>query len=402
MKIQDISMVDFDYALPEERIALHPLAKRSDSRLLHYEKGNIAHRHFTDIVGLFEPSDFWVVNNTKVIPARIHFQKSTGGVIEIFCLEPLDKDYTSALTAKEKCTWLCFVGGAKKWKEGSLFKSYSLNGQQGTLEVMCVHRGDNGFVIDWKWNLGQFSEVLEAIGELPIPPYLNRATEEEDYDRYQTLFAQWEGSVAAPTASLHFDEKVINALMAKGVTQGQLTLHVGAGTFKPVSADTLGNHEMHAEYFEVSLAFITQWMEKLKQGHRTIVVGTTALRTLESLYWLGNEHATPDEHGLFHLGQWSPYQEKPENSLIQNLEYLYQKATDSGLDVIAGTTQIIIGPGYTIKTIQALITNFHQPKSTLLLLVHAIVGEDWKKIYQSALDNYYRFLSYGDSSWLSA
>jgi S-adenosylmethionine:tRNA ribosyltransferase-isomerase len=266
---------------------------------------------------------------------------------------------------------------------------------------MCVDRGDNGFVIDWKWDLGQFSEVLEAIGELPIPPYLNRATEEEDYDRYQTLFAKWEGSVAAPTASLHFDETVIAALKQKGVTQGQLTLHVGAGTFKPVSADTLGNHEMHAEYFEVSLAFITQWMEKLKQGNRTIVVGTTALRTLESLYWLGNEHATPDEHGLFHLGQWSPYQEMPENSLIQNLEYLYQKATDSGLDVIAGTTQIIIGPGYTIKTIQALITNFHQPKSTLLLLVHAIVGEDWKKIYQSALDNDYRFLSYGDSSWLS-
>lgn len=394
-------MVDFDYPLPEERIALHPLAKRSDSKLLHFQKGEITHLNFRDIVDLFEPNDFWVVNNTKVIPARIHFQKSTGGVIEIFCLEPLDMDYTSAL-AKEKCTWLCFVGGAKKWKEGSLFKSYSINGKKGTLEVMCVHSGDNGFVIDWKWDLGQFSEVLEAIGELPIPPYLNRATEEEDYDRYQTLFAKWEGSVAAPTASLHFDETVIETLKQKGVTQGQLTLHVGAGTFKPVSADTLGKHEMHAEYFEVSTAFIAQWIEKLKQGHRTIVVGTTALRTLESLHWLGNERAVPDEHGLFHLGQWSPYQEKPENSLIENLEYLYQKATELGLDVIAGATQIIIGPGYTIKTIQALITNFHQPKSTLLLLVHAIVGEDWKRIYQSALDNDYRFLSYGDSSWLSA
>jgi S-adenosylmethionine:tRNA ribosyltransferase-isomerase len=249
--------------------------------------------------------------------------------------------------------------------------------------------------------VGQFSEVLDAIGELPIPPYLNRETEEEDYDRYQTLFAQWEGSVAAPTASLHFDQGVIQSLLKKGITQGQLTLHVGAGTFKPVSADTLSKHEMHAEYFEISKDFIEQWMTKLKNGQRTIAVGTTALRTLESLYWLGNERATPDEHGLFHLGQWSPYQEKPENSLIQNLEYLYQKATELGLDVIAGTTQIIIGPGYTIKTIQALITNFHQPKSTLLLLVHAIVGDDWKKIYQSALDNHYRFLSYGDSSWLS-
>ena len=394
-------MVDFDYALPEERIALHPLARRSDSKLLHYEKGNITHRQFIDIVDLFEPDDFWVVNNTKVIPARIHFQKSTGGVIEIFCLEPIDMDYTSALTAKEKCTWLCFVGGAKKWKEGSLFKTYSLHGQSGTVSVTCVHRGDNGFVIEWTWDVGQFSEVLEAIGELPIPPYLNRATEEEDYDRYQTLFAQWKGSVAAPTASLHFDEKVINALMAKGVTQGQLTLHVGAGTFKPVSAETLGHHDMHAEYFEVSLDFLAKWIDKLKKGDRTIVVGTTALRTLESLYWLGNERAVPDENGLFHLGQWTPYQEKTETSLLDNLEYLYQKTTDLGLDVIAGTTQIIIGPGYNIKTIQALITNFHQPKSTLLLLVHAIVGENWKRIYQSALDHDYRFLSYGDSSWLS-
>ncbi len=400
-KIQDLSISEFDYPLPDERIAVHPLANRSDSKLLYYKNGAISHLNFRDIVDLFQPNDFWVVNNTKVIPARIHFQKSTGGIIEIFCLEPMDMDYTTALTSRDHCTWKCFVGGAKKWKEGSLFKSYTLNGQSGTVEVICLHRGDQGFVIEWKWDLGQFSEVLDAIGELPIPPYLNRETEEEDYDRYQTLFAQWEGSVAAPTASLHFDQGVIQSLLDKGVTQGQLTLHVGAGTFKPVSADTLSKHEMHAEYFEVSLAFIVQWMEKLKQGHRTIVVGTTALRTLESLYWLGNERAVPDEHGLFHLGQWSPYQEMPENSLIENLEYLYQKATELGLDVVAGTTQIIIGPGYTIKTIQALITNFHQPKSTLLLLVHAIVGEDWKRIYQSALDNDYRFLSYGDSSWLS-
>lgn len=400
-KIQEISINDFSYDLPNERIALHPLAKRSDSKLLHYHNGEISHRHFHQIADLFEPNDFWVVNNTKVIPARIHFEKSTGGIIEIFCLEPLGMDYTSALTAVEKCRWLCFVGGAKKWKEGSLVKQYNINGQSGTVEILCTQRGDDGFIIDWHWDLGQFSEVLEAIGELPIPPYLNRATEEEDYDRYQTLFAKWEGSVAAPTASLHFDEQVIESLIQKGVTQGQLTLHVGAGTFKPVSADKIGKHEMHAEYFEVSLAFIEQWMDKIRKGSRTIVVGTTALRTLESLYWLGNERAVTDEKGLFHLGQWTPYEEKPEMPLLENLEYLYQKAKESGLNVIAGTTQIIIGPGYTTKTIEALITNFHQPKSTLLLLVHAIVGEDWKKIYQSALDNDYRFLSYGDSSWLS-
>jgi S-adenosylmethionine:tRNA ribosyltransferase-isomerase len=398
--IQNISIDDFDYPLTENHIAKYPLANRSDSQLLYYHEGKIEHKKFKDIIDLFSPGDLWVVNNTKVIPARIHFQKNTGAQIEVFCLEPLGMDYTTALTAKTNNQWLCFVGGAKKWKEGTLSKPYSLNGEDGVVEVTCLEKREDGFIIDWKWSVGQFSEMLDACGELPIPPYLNRDTEPEDYERYQTLFAKLAGSVAAPTASLHFDESIIQKIQEKNVQQATLTLHVGAGTFKPVSAAQIGGHEMHAEYFEVSLPFMAGWIEKLKNNQRTIVVGTTALRTLETLYWLGNQKCQPDTQQLFHLGQWVPYENQPENSLLENIEWLYQKATSMGLSSIAGTTQIIIGPGYEIKSADALVTNFHQPKSTLLLLVHAVVGEDWKKIYHEALNYPYRFLSYGDSSWL--
>jgi S-adenosylmethionine:tRNA ribosyltransferase-isomerase len=400
-KIQSLSIDAFDYSLPEDRIAKYPLVKRSDSKLLHYQNGEIKHFAFPDIVHLFHPGDYWVINNTKVIPARLHFQKSTGGVIEIFCLEPLNMDYTSALTQTKSGTWRCFVGGAKKWKDGVLSKIYVLNGVENQFHALCLEKEENSFVIQFNWTGGQFSEVLDACGELPIPPYLNRETEPEDYDRYQTLFAEWEGSVAAPTASLHFDHEIIDRLKSRGVQQGFLTLHVGAGTFKPVNAQNIGLHEMHAEYFEVSLDFIKTWIEKIKKQERTIVVGTTALRTLESVYWLGNERAKPDEAGLFHLGQWIPYEEKLSYSLIENLNWLYQIATEKNLSSIAGTTQILIGPGYEIRTADVLITNFHQPKSTLLLLVHAVIGDDWEKVYQTALDEGYRFLSYGDSSWLN-
>lgn len=399
--IQSISIEDFDYPLTEQHIAKYPLPKRSDSQLLYYHEGNIEHKNFKDIVALFRPGDFWVVNNTKVIPARIIFQKTSGARIEIFCLEPLGMDYTTALTCSANSQWLCFVGGAKKWKAGKLEKKYQKGTETGILEATCVSKSENGFIIQFNWNVGTFSEVLDACGELPIPPYLNRATETEDYDRYQTLFAKWEGSVAAPTASLHFDEAIIQELKDRDVRQGAVTLHVGAGTFKPVSASTIGEHEMHAEYFEVSLSFIQAWINKIINNERTIIVGTTALRTLESLYWLGNEKLVPDENQIFHLPQWTPYQTQEEFSLLENLIWLEEYAVRMGIDQIAGTTQIIIGPGYSIKTADALITNFHQPKSTLLLLIYAAVGEDWKKIYDAALQFPYRFLSYGDSSWLS-
>lgn len=399
-KIQEINIHDFDYPLPDNRIAKYPLENRSDSKLLHYSKGQISDKRFTDIVDLFLPNDLWVVNNTKVIPARLHFKKSTGAIIEIFCLEPLQMDYTQALSQRHSVIWKCFVGGAKKWKDGALYLSIVVNDKEVILSAECLEKIDNAFIIEFKWDGPTFSEILDAVGELPIPPYLNRDTEPEDYDRYQTLFAESSGSVAAPTASLHFDEKVLNAIEQKGVTKMSLTLHVGAGTFKPVNTAQLGDHVMHAEYFEVSRDLIDRWIKQWQNSGRLIVVGTTALRTLESIFWIAHENLMPDDNGLFHVGQWLPYERKEDKDALLVMEELLSKMTKNNWEKVVGTTQIIIGPSYQIKTADALITNFHQPKSTLLLLVYAVVGSDWRKIYQHALEQEYRFLSYGDSSWL--
>ncbi len=400
-KIQEINIEDFDYPLPDEKIARHPLEKRSDSRLLYYRDGEIEDRSFRDIVELFRSDDLWIVNNTRVIPARIKFTKSTGATIEIFCLEPLLWDYTQALSQTTSVRWKCFVGGAKKWKEGPLFHSVVIEGKEVILSALCLEKVDNAFYIEFNWEGATFSEILDAIGELPIPPYLNRDTEPEDYDRYQTLFAELSGSVAAPTASLHFDQEILSQLKEKGVQQQSLTLHVGAGTFKPVNTTKLGEHIMHAEYFEVSQSLISAWINQWKNNGRIIVVGTTALRTLESIFWLAHENLSPQEDGLYHIDQWLPYQITTSKDRIQILEQLLEKMKSEGREKLVGTTQILMGPSYTIQSADVLITNFHQPKSTLLLLVHAAVGEDWKKIYNHALTHDYRFLSYGDSSWLT-
>lgn len=399
-KIQEINIEDFDYPLPEEKIARHPLEKRSDSRLLHYHDGHIEDRSFREIVSLFRPNDLWVVNNTRVIPARIKFTKSTGAAIEIFCLEPLQWDYTQALSQTSSVQWKCFVGGAKKWKEGPLTLALSIHGKEIILSAWCLEKIDNAFHIEFNWEGATFSEILDAVGELPIPPYLNRDTEPEDYDRYQTLFAELSGSVAAPTASLHFDEGVLHDLKSKGVQQQSLTLHVGAGTFKPVNTTQLGEHIMHAEYFEVGQTLIQAWIDQWKNQGRIIVVGTTALRTLESVFWIAHENLEPNEKGLFHVDQWLPYQITTSKNRIHVMEQLLEKMKGEGREKLIGTTQILMGPSYTIQSADVLITNFHQPKSTLLLLVNAAIGEDWKKIYHHALSNGYRFLSYGDSSWL--
>ncbi len=399
-KIQEINIQDFDYPLPDNRIAKYPLENRSDSKLLHYSKGQISNKRFTDIVDLFLPNDLWVVNNTKVIPARLHFKKWTGAIIEIFCLEPLQMDYTQALSQRQSVIWKCFVGGAKKWKDGALNLTIVVNDKEVILSAECLEKIENAFIIEFKWDGPTFSEILDAVGELPIPPYLNRDTEPEDYDRYQTLFAETSGSVAAPTASLHFDEKVLDAIKQKGVTKMSLTLHVGAGTFKPVNTAQLGDHVMHAEYFEVSRDLIERWVKQWQNSGRLIVVGTTALRTLESIFWIAHENLIPDDNGLFHVGQWLPYERKEDKETLLVMEELLSKMIKNNWDKIVGTTQIIIGPSYQIKTADVLITNFHQPKSTLLLLVYAVVGSDWRKIYQHALEQEYRFLSYGDSSWL--
>ena len=400
-KIQEINIEDFDYPLPDEKIARHPLEKRSDSRLLYYRDGEIEDRSFRDIVALFRSDDLWIVNNTRVIPARIKFTKSTGATIEIFCLEPLQWDYTQALSQTTSVRWKCFVGGAKKWKEGPLFHSVVIEGKEVILSALCLEKVDNAFYIEFNWEGATFSEILDAIGELPIPPYLNRDTEPEDYDRYQTLFAELSGSVAAPTASLHFDQEILSQLKEKGVQQQSLTLHVGAGTFKPVNTTKLGEHIMHAEYFEVSQSLISTWINQWKNKGKIIVVGTTALRTLESVFWLAHENLSPQEDGLYHIDQWLPYQITTSKDRIQILEQLLEKMKSEGREKLVGTTQILMGPSYTIQSADVLITNFHQPKSTLLLLVHAAVGEDWKKIYNHALTHAYRFLSYGDSSWLA-
>jgi len=400
-KIQEINIEDFDYPLPDEKIARHPLEKRSDSRLLYYRDGEIEDRSFRDIVALFRSDDLWIVNNTRVIPARIKFTKSTGATIEIFCLEPLQWDYTQALSQTTSVRWKCFVGGAKKWKEGPLFHSVVIEGKEVILSALCLEKVDNAFYIEFNWEGATFSEILDAIGELPIPPYLNRDTEPEDYDRYQTLFAELSGSVAAPTASLHFDQEILSQLKEKGVQQQSLTLHVGAGTFKPVNTTKLGEHIMHAEYFEVSQSLISTWINQWKNKGKIIVVGTTALRTLESVFWLAHENLSPQEDGLYHIDQWLPYQITTSKDRIQILEQLLEKMKSEGREKLVGTTQILMGPSYTIQSADVLITNFHQPKSTLLLLVHAAVGEDWKKIYNHALTHDYRFLSYGDSSWLT-
>ena len=399
-KIQEINIEHFDYPLPDNRIAKYPLANRSDSKLLHYSKGQISDKRFTDIVDLFLPNDLWVVNNTKVIPARLHFTKSTGASIEIFCLEPLHMDYTQALSQKNTGVWKCFVGGAKKWKDGELYLPVQVNGKEVILSAQCLEKFENAFIIAFKWEGATFSEILDAIGELPIPPYLNRDTEPEDYDRYQTLFAETSGSVAAPTASLHFDEKVLEGIAEKGVTKMPLTLHVGAGTFKPVNTTQLGDHIMHAEYFVVSRELIEQWVKQWQNGGRIIVVGTTALRTLESIFWIAHENLMPDDSGFFHVGQWLPYECQKRRNPLNVMEDLLAQIIENDWSKLVGTTQIIMGPSYQVRSADVLITNFHQPKSTLLLLVYAAIGEDWKSVYHHALVKNYRFLSYGDSSWL--
>ncbi len=400
-KIQEINIEDFSYPLPDERIAKYPLEKRSDSKLLHFEDGQISDKKFTDIVHLFNAQDLWVVNNTKVIPARLHFQKSTGAIIEIFCLEPAGMDHTQALSQRQQVIWKCFVGGAKKWKEGDLYLTLQVNGVDVTLSATCLRKSENAFIIEFRWAGPTFAEILDAVGELPIPPYLKRATEPEDYDRYQTLFAQLSGSVAAPTASLHFDEDILSALKDKGVEQQSLTLHVGAGTFKPVNTEQLGDHVMHAEYFEVSKSLIQSWIRQWQKSGRIVVVGTTALRTLESIFWIAHEDLNPDEQGLFHVSQWLPYQTIQKKNPLTVMTELLLKMQINNWEKIVGSTQIIMGPSYEIKAADVLITNFHQPKSTLLLLVYAAIGEDWKRIYHHALEKDYRFLSYGDSSWLT-
>lgn len=403
-----IQIADYNYPLPDERIAKFPLAERDQSKLLVYRKGEVVQDTFTSLPSYLPKGALMVFNNTKVIQARLHFHKETGAQIEVFCLEPAaPRDYSLMFQQQGKCAWLCLVGNLKKWKEGALHREITL--PTGEVLILSVSRGENlgtSFWMDfeWKWKeesskeLPTWAEVLDAVGELPIPPYLNRDTQESDKRTYQTVYSKVKGSVAAPTAGLHFTERVLQDLDAQGIDREELTLHVGAGTFKPVKSKEIEGHEMHTEHIAVHKRTI----EKLiaHEGW-CIAVGTTSVRTLESLYYMGilaaqNPEASEEE---LHVPQWMPYEHEGPTTL-QALQSLLDYMNRHQLEVLHSSTQIIIAPGYSYHIVRFMVTNFHQPQSTLLLLVSAFVKGNWRTIYDYALAHDFRFLSYGDSSLL--
>jgi S-adenosylmethionine:tRNA ribosyltransferase-isomerase len=407
-----ISIADFSYTLPDDRIAAYPLAERDASKILIYRDKEIKEDIYRHISEHIPERSFLVFNNTKVIEARLLFQKPSGGIIEIFCLEPHQQyhDISSAMHQQEKVWWHCLIGGASKWKHGQVLRKTIITSQHEIrLQAVFIEKITDSFVVELSWDPPQlsFAEVLHHAGAIPLPPYIRRKTEIIDTDRYQTIYAAPEGSVAAPTAGLHFTKEVFESMAAKNIGKSFVTLHVGAGTFKPVKAETIGQHEMHAEFIEVSAGTIEHLLKKSNEV--IIPVGTTSLRTLESIYWLGVKLLSPRKKELtenetgWKLGQWESFELASsavpvEEALNALLEYLKENRRDS----LMAKTSIIITPGYQTKMAHALITNFHQPQSTLLLLIASLVGEDWKKIYEYALKNNFRFLSYGDGCLLWA
>lgn len=395
---RNIKIQDYTYTLPDEKIARFPLPERDQSKLLVYKKGEV---HQTVYAALYKelPADTMLVfNNTKVVEARLYFEKNTGSKIEVFCLEPAETyaDITSAMLQRHKVLWKCLVGGAKKWKEDALQKTIDSPQGKIVIEARKTEKENDYFLIEFSWNNDfTFAEVLHLLGEIPLPPYLNRKSEASDKERYQTVYATFDGSVAAPTAGLHFTETLMQNLSSKNIEQHYLTLHVGAGTFKPVKADTMQQHEMHAEFFEVDKDIL----EKIiRRKNKIIAVGTTSLRTLESLYWMGVKLLS--DKGFGDLLQWECYELLQEYSLSEAIQALLKYMNEKNIEKLYAKTQIIIAPGYQLKVADGLITNFHQPNSTLLLLVASVVGDDWKKLYDYALNNDFRFLSYGDGSLL--
>lgn len=401
MKIhpKEITIADYTYDLPDERIAKYPLERRDESKLLYYQNKEIQEHVFNQLADVISPKTLLVYNNTKVIRARMLFFKETGAKIEIFCLEPHQPvDYALSFQSRERVVWRCMVGGAKKWKEDKLHMELASG---AVLSAEKIRRDNGDFLIEFSWDDAEltFTDVIEQSGNIPIPPYLNRQSEESDLSDYQTVYAKHKGSVAAPTAGLHFTDGLLDNLRSVGVTTDEVTLHVGAGTFQPVKALQMEDHNMHTETIAVSLSTIKHLQKKLDH---VIAVGTTSVRTLESLYWIGNlylqgEIDTPQGA---HLDQWVPYDSGREYTSAEVLKGLEVWMIDNDIDVLYASTQIIIAPGYNFRIIEGMLTNFHQPNSTLLLLVSALVGDDWRSIYDYALENDFRFLSYGDSSLL--
>lgn len=412
MHPKNISIYDYSYLLPEKRIAKYPLAERDASKLVVYKEGKIEEAVYKNIAEHIPENSLLIFNNTKVVEARLLFQKLTGGVIEIFCLEPHEQypDITTAMLQKEKVLWQCLVGGASKWKAGQILeKKNQQDGEEITLFAKYVEKRNDSFIIELSWTPASlsFAELLHYVGAIPLPPYIKRAVEESDNTRYQTVYAHYEGSVAAPTAGLHFTDNTFTQLEEQNIQTDFVTLHVGAGTFKPVKSETMQDHEMHAEWIDVSKIKIENILKNL--DNNIIAVGTTSLRTLESLYWLGvkqfgvrGSELGVDPDRSLSLLQWEAYEllESKNISSKNAIESLLYWMNENKLERLVAKTQILIAPGYDFKIVNGLITNFHQPQSTLLLLVAALIGGDWRKVYDYAMQNDFRFLSYGDGSLL--
>ena len=398
-EIGSIQIEEYNYPLPDDRIAKFPLANRDQSKILLLKGRDICERVFSEIPGLIPANSLLVFNETKVIRARLQFRKQTGALIEIFCLEPVkpSNDYQIAFQKPSPVVWKCLVGNAKRWKSGELEMNIEREGIHVTLTARMVERLNDAFLVEFSWqpNSFCFSEIIEQSGLVPLPPYLNREAEEADKKRYQTIYAKYDGSVAAPTAGLHFTEKILDQIRANGIEIGKVTLHVGAGTFKPVIVDAIADHEMHAEKIVVNLATLKQLYQRIDDS--IIPVGTTSMRTLESLFWIGLKLELFETLGT--VEQWDPYQLSipegftAEKALGKLIEYL----NNNNLSELKAETRLMIAPGYNFKICRGIVTNFHQPKSTLLLLVSALIGKDWKRAYDYALGHDFRFLSYGDS-----
>ena len=395
--IPEIHIEDYNYPLPDERIAKYPLPERDSSKLLYYVGGCVNEFVFRNLPGLLPKNSLMVFNDTKVVPARMHFQRPTGAQIEIFCLEPVDPvEYNTAFAATERCTWKCVIGNAKRWKDDilTLYRPESIP-DMGLTARLLERNGQTG-IVEFSWTDGSsFSRVLEVCGTIPIPPYLNRSSESIDTERYQTLYARIRGSVAAPTAGLHFTDAVLKRIREKGIDMETVCLHVGAGTFLPVKSSLVSEHPMHREPFTVSL----QLLKDICRSDKTLIaVGTTSVRTLESLYYVGVsclEKGAPED-----VRQWAPYEREYPYSTKESLEAIIRYLEENGLEELKVGTRIIIVPGFRFRLVDRMVTNFHQPESTLILLVSAFVGGDWRTIYDYALSHDFRFLSYGDSSLL--
>ena len=395
--IPHIPVAEFTYELPEEKIALFPLSERDQSRLLVWNKGEITENIFSEITDIIPERSMLVFNNTRVIHARLFFRRETGSRIEIFCLEPHSPtDYQLSFQETGSVEWKCLVGNAKKWKQGILEKKVMVGEEIVNLKARMLERSGNAFIIRFSWDQPvHFSQIIENAGNIPIPPYLNREAEASDNQRYQTMYAKVDGSVAAPTAGLHFTDEVMARLAKRKVKSAELTLHVGAGTFQPVKAETIAGHEMHTETVVFTRAFVH---DLLNHKGKVIAVGTTSVRSLESMYWLGAKLPQMSDAETQHVYQWEPYHQTSEVSPDESLMNLLQRMDQIQADQISFSTSIIIVPGYRFRIIDGMVTNFHQPQSTLLLLVGAFLGNDWRKVYEYALRNDFRFLSYGDSN----